>query len=450
MKKRWRRPLIYFVIVAGTAGFAFYQYKQSQKEKQAEEKKDLIFSSLDMSQVQSFSIKRRDESIYLLRQDGAWQMDSPVKDRADRDIVGNWLQSLISQKVQVIKEEGVNWAEYGLDKDVKTIEITTTSDEKLKLNIAYYSAFDGSFYIKKEGQLLLGDTSWATLADKDGGYFRSYKLLDAKDHPISLRYSSKLFKTHLKWEKYNWKWEGESIFPLSQVDLESYWTAITSVSFERETYPNTEPLRKKLKLQTPDVEMELNFKKDKSWSVKISPELDGQFYALISNRSYIFTLNKEQRENILLTERKLRDHRQPFQFKKELAHFMELKGYGMNIQLKKEKEKWNLLHASGEEIVDKKETSADKKNEEKEIVKGELGNKTVEGKLNKAEFQNIFNRINILSAKEYFGKEKSFVKTSYLILKDKEGNIILELDLSDPFESKGTKRKKSLCKKQYW
>ena len=43
MKKRWLRRLIYFVVVAGTAGFAFYQHKESQKENQAEEKKRFGF-----------------------------------------------------------------------------------------------------------------------------------------------------------------------------------------------------------------------------------------------------------------------------------------------------------------------------------------------------------------------------------------------------------------------
>ena len=162
-------------------------------------------------------------------------------------------------------------------------------------------------------------------------------------------------------EKYKWKWkgEGEPAFPLSHSDLESYWTVITNVNFERKVYPDTESLRKKLKLLPPDIEMELKFKENKSWSIKISPEMDGQFYALVSGRNYIFTLKKEQRDKILLTEKKVRDHRQPFQFKKDQAAFMDLKGYGLNIQLKKEKEKWMLLQASVKEKEQK--TNGEKK-----------------------------------------------------------------------------------------
>ena len=428
MKKRWLRRLIYFVVVAGTAGFAFYQYKQSQTEKQTEEKKDLVFSSLEMSQVQSVSIKRKDEGIYFFRKDGDWWLDSPVKDMADRDIVGDWLQGLLSEKVRVIREKGVDWEEYELAKNTKNIEITTISDEKLKLNISDYSAFDGSFYIRKGEQLLLGDTSWATLAGKDGNYFRSYKLLDAPEHPLSLRYSSGVFKVQLKMESYKWLWAGEAAFPLSHSGLESYWTAMTNVSFDKEVYSDTEASRKKFKLQTPDIEMELKFKGDKSWSVKISPEMDGKFYALVSGRSYIFTLNQEQREKILLTEKRIRDHRQPFQFEKSQAYFMDMKGYGLDIRLGKEKEKWKLLQTP---VAEKEKKGSEEK---KNTLKSKI-----EKKLNEKELETVLNRIQTLSAKQYFGK-KSFVKTSHLILKDKDKKNILTLELSDPFESNGGKR----------
>ena len=442
MKKRWLRRLIYLVVVAGTAGFAFYQYKQQQKEEQEEEKKDLIFSSLDSTQVQSVSIKREDGNIRFFRQGEGWYMDSPVKDTADRDLIGDWLESLFSEKVRVIKEKGASWSEYGLDKNVKSIEITTTSDENLKLDISYYSAFDGHFYIKKGEKLLLGKTSWATLVNKKGNYFRSYKLLNVKGHPTYLRYSSKPFKAHLKWENHEWKWEEDSVFPLSHSDLESYWASLSNVSFEKQTYPDTEEFRQKFKLLKPAIELDMKFKKDKNWSVKISHEVDGKFYTLLSTRDYIFVLNKDQRDRILLTEKTIRDHRQPFQFEKDQVHFMELKGYGVDIQLKKEQEDWMLLRAEIQKEESKK-VSKEKGNVEKstnEEEKAKLVEDKIEKKLNKAELQNVFNRIKILSAKQYFGEKKSFIKTSYLILEDKEGKILLNMDLSDPFDSKDKKK----------
>ena len=429
------------MIVVGTAGFAFYQYRQSQNEKLAEEKKGLIFPSLELSQIQAISIEKGNANIRVLSQEREWRMDSPVKDIADRDLIGDWIESLLSEKITVIKEKGVDWAEYGLDQNVSSIEITTISDTKIKLDISHYSAFDGRFYIRKGESLLLGNTSWASLTDKDGDYFRSYKVLNIDGHPVVLLYNSKLFKAHLKWDNYNWKWEKEeenSLFPLSHSDLESYWSSFSRISFEKEIYPNTKGLRKKFKLLEPDIELQMEFAKDKKWSLKISSEIDGKFYALISTRDYIFTLSENQRERILLTEQTIRDHRQPFQFKRNEAYFMELKGYGLDIQIKKEKDKWVLLRAEVDkkvsETIEKAQTNKEKKEEaEGKIADKSTGNK-VKQELNIGELKNVLNKILTLSAKQYFGKEKSFVKTADLIVKDKEENLILKLELSDPFK----------------
>ena len=431
----WPRRLIYLIVVVGTAGFAFYQYKQSQKEELEEEKKDLIFSSLESSEVQSVSIEKEEgkQNIHFFRQNEGWQMDSPVQDIADRDLIGDWLEGLFAEKIKVIKEKGVDWTEYGLDENLKFIEITTRSNKKFKLDISHYSAFDGSIYIRRGEELLLGGTAWAHLADKPWDYFRSYKLLNIGKHPTGLHYKSKLFTAHLKWDNYIWKWaEKDSAFPLSQSALESYWSFISNVGFEKEIYPDTEKFKKKFQLLIPDIELNMEFEENKSWSVKISSKIGGKFYVLVSTRGYIFTLNKEQKEKVLLLEKNIRDHRQPFQFKKDQAHFMDIKGYGLDIQLKKEKEKWVLL-GEDNELERKSELNKEKKNTEKE--------------LNSEEVENVLNRTTVLSAGQYFGKEKSFAKTAHLILKDKEEKVILKLEFSEPFELK-TKKEDTKKKSQ--
>ena len=462
--KRWLSRLIYFVIVMGTASFAFYQYKQSQKEKQVEEKQNLVFPSLELSQVKSFSIEKGGEYIHVLNREGEWRLDSPVKDIADRDIVGDWIESVLSEKVQIIKEKGVDWAEYGLDQNVSSIEIITNSGAKFSLDVSHYSAFDGNFYIKKEESLLLGKTSWASLTDKNGDYFRSYKVLNIGERPVLLYYDSNLFTAHLEWDNYNWKWSDYKerqkntpvLFPLSHSELESYWSSFSNINFEKEVYPNTKGLRTRFKLTKPDIELQMEFKSKgprlsetsgsssvgkkeqiagditenqyKKWSLKISPEIEGQFYALVSTRDYIFTLSKEQRERILLTEKTIRDHRQPFQFKRNEVFFIEWKGYNLDMQVKKEKEKWMLIQVE----------------EDKQVSEA-----TPKRKLNEEELKNVLNTLSNLSAKKYFGKEKSFVKIADLILKDKKKVPILKLELSDSFEWQDNKSKDNKSKMIY-
>ncbi|MDE0518957.1 MAG: DUF4340 domain-containing protein [Bdellovibrionales bacterium] len=429
--KRWLGRFIYFVIVIGTASLAFYQYKQSQEEQQKSEKQNLVFPSLKLPQVQAFSIEKGDTYIHILNKSGEWYLDSPIKDLADRDLVGDWIENLLSEKIKTIKEEGVDWAEYGLDQNVGSIEIITNSGTKLKLDISHYSAFDGRFYIRKEESLLLGNTSWASLTDKQGDYFRSYKVLNIGERPVSLHYDSKLFKAHLDWDNYKWKWSDHkeeqedtpTLFPLSHSELESYWSSFSNISFEKEVYPNTKGLRNKFKLTKPNIELQMEFKpKGQKWSLKISPEINGKFYAMVSNRDYIFTLSQEQRDRILLTEQIIRDHHQPFQFKRKEAHFIEWKGYDLDIQAKKEKEKWMLVRTEG-----------DKKKSE----------------LNVEELKNVLNKLSTLSAKKYFSKEKSFIKTAALIIKNKKEVPILKLELGAPVEWQEHKGKDEKSKMVY-
>ena len=406
--RTWRRPLIYFFVVMSVAGFAFYQYKKSEKEKIAEEKETLVFSEIQPSEVQSISISQEEGSIYLIRKEQGWWMESPVKDLADAESVESWLDTLFTEKIKVIKEKGVNWAEYDLQDPIRFLEITMKSDEKFKLSISKYSAFDGSFYIRKGEQLLLGETSWAGIARKKEKDFRSYKLLNIGTHPASVSYKSKVFSADLLWHNYKWEWKEkeQKKFPLSKSQLESYWSSLANIYFEKEVYPDTEPLRKKYQLVSPDIQLEVEFEKNRKWSVRVSPEMEGKFYALVSTRDYIFTLNEDQREKILLTEKKFRDHSHPFLFKEDQVQFIEIKGYGVDIQMKKGKGKWEQLSSENKETINRKK------------------------------LDNVLRRIRTLSAEEYFDPKKSFKSVAHLILKNKEGDILLKLESGDPFKLK--------------
>ena len=459
MKNVWFRRIIYLIIVSGTTGFALYQYKHSQKIKEKEEKKDLIFSSLKPAQVQNIFIQKEEGDIHLIRKADGWNMKVPVEDIADRDLTGDWLGDLFSEKARVINEKGVDWAEYGLDQNINSIELTTKSNGKLKLDISFYSAFDGSFYLRKGEKLLLGSTAWASLTRKDGDYFRSYKLLNiSKKHPKNLHYKSQDFTVSLKWEGNKWKWENNNpFFPLSQSNLESYWSSFFNIQLEKEVYPNTDIFRKKFKLHEPSIEIYMEFEDDKKWSVKVSPENKDKFYVLPSTRDYIFVINKKQKNNLLLTNKKIRDHRYPFQFKRDQVHFIELKGYGIDLQAKKEEEQWTLLRGDlNKEIMnkfmpkstnntiqknmkEKKERREEHKNKSKKI---EL-KKDKEIKLKESELQKTLNRINILSARDYFDIKKEFTKAAELVLKNEKKEELLKLDFSEPFKEEANKEEES-------
>ena len=367
-----KRTLIYMLVTVSVAGLAFYQYRHSQQAGEQEARSKKILPSLELSQVQQVSIwKGEKKKIRFFRQGKGWFLAVPVQDTADADLVEDWVENLLSKKVQTLQSTGADWAEYGLDQDINTITVTTVSKQRWELNISHYSAFDGSFYIKRGEELLLGDVSWAKLTDREGDYFRSYKMVNIKEHPVSLEYKSHNFQVGLNWENYKWKRAQGAIplstekrdvkpvdkkkiskpklekdkkfyFPLSQSALESYWSSLSNVNFEKKTYPDTKSFRQRFKLDAPIMELNIGFKEGRTWSLKVGPEVKGEFYALVSGRDYIFSLDKEQKEQVFLTEKQIRDHRAPFEFDKNQVYFIDLKGYGLDLKLKREKRTWVL------------------------------------------------------------------------------------------------------------
>ena len=467
--------LIYLIVVASTVGFAFYQYKQSQKTASEEEKQDRVFPSLTIKEVKSISLRHKEVYIYIVRaEEKGWLMELPLQDIADGDSVGQWIESILSEKVRVISKEDkkgkgdsaeglslAQKAEYGLDKDIKTVEIKTKAGDIFKINVSHYSAFDGRFYLQKGKHILLGETAWAGLTDKKAEDFRSYKLINEGKRPTQMNYRSSVFTTNLLWENYKWQWPStkqtkeakvKNPFPLSQSQLESYWTALSNIRMEQNTYPNTKKFREQFNLNSPILNIDLKF--DNPWSVKVS-ESEGKFYILPSDRNYIFVLNEQQKKQMLLSKKDIRDHRQPFQFKKSEVKFIELKGQGIEATLKRKKQKWALQKPQKEtntetnkesKIEAKIETNTEaniEANKESKIeAKIETNtevNKQINKELNTDEPDNILNRLATFSATEYFGKDKVFEKNSYVVLKDKENKNLLRLDFSAPFGEKNKK-----------
>ena len=208
----------FFILVIGTAYFAWYQYQQAEQQKQAEAKKDLIFSDWKIQEVQEIQIQsgKAEKNTHLIRAPNSqWHLQTPLKDLASASVVLEWIESVLAEKGTILKlrksEENtstdsvINWSEYGLADNVRTIELKSKS-KNMRLLISHYSAFDGSFFIRKGEQLLLGSKAWAQLSEKPIDLFRSYQLLNIPEHPLSLIYKSKNFRFHLNWEQHDWKW----------------------------------------------------------------------------------------------------------------------------------------------------------------------------------------------------------------------------------------------------
>jgi len=442
------------MVVAGVAGFAFYQYKKAQKEMVEKEKEGRIFPTIKGPiEINKVSIKSNTQDIHFYRKEDGWWIKSPIEDIADSDLIGDWLDNVLTQKVTIVKKNNVDLAEYDLDQNIKSIKLVTQSNEVFNLDISNYSAFDGSFYLKKGEELLLGSTSWASITSKEADYFRSYKLSNHRKHPTGINFQSKSFSASLKWENYKWSWKDNAsskekdstFFSLSSSALESYWSAFNKINFDKTIHPNTTENREKFKLLKPNIEIKITFENNKKWSIALSEEIDKKNYVLVSNRDYIFSLDKDQYEKLILTEKKIRDHRYPFQFEVDKLHSLYIKGYGLHVPVKKTKKGWVLLEGAfdnttlennkaTEETTTLENNKTTKKTAKKPDEQTNEDKKLL--KLNSERLESVLNEIRSLEAKKYFRKNKKFDRVAHVVLKDKEGKEILKLEFGQPIELK--------------
>ncbi len=591
--KKHKTWIIYLSLVVLTVAFAFYEYQKAQTEEKTKTKQGRIFPDLELSAVRGFSLsdEKENKTIVVSRKAGEWKLEQPVADTANQNTVSDWLKSLLEEQVQLIKKEEVDWAEYGLDKNTKKVEInqtgfekgaasgqfssqkanvkhafsnkisiSTKDDKKWSFRISHYSAFDGSFYIKRENTLLLGSTTWASLSNKTGEDFRSYNIVNETSHPSFIKYRSKNFSAHFKWEGGDWQWTekttspkpdidsdnpqttspqletdsdapqtttstdnsrqptdnsrkptdnsrkptDKSLFPLSSSELESHWADFKNIQLEKDTYPNTKKWRQKLKLNRPEVEFEIGFPDKPVLQVKISPESrkpsrkptdnsrkptdnsrkptgnsrepadkgreptsnsrqptdnshkpTSQFYVHLSNRDYIFGLSKANRDKILLTEQKIRDHHYPFQFEKDKVAFMDITGYDLNVHLQKKQGQWSRItkeiqkkpgpDSSDEKKKDKTSVDSQNKNQKpsKKSATKELAEENQQP--NQESVKKVLDQISRLSAEEYFDKTQAFEKKAHIVLKNKDKKELLHLQfnwLPEEIQTKGPSEKK--------
>ena len=420
-----------------TAFFAGYQYQQAGQQKQAKEKEDLIFPDWKIQDVQEIQIQsgQVEKKIQLVRTaDSLWHLQTPLKDLANTSAVLNWVENVLSEKGTLLKpneleknaatENTINWSEYGLTDNVRTITLKSES-KKIQLLISHYSAFDGSFFLRKNKQLLLGSTAWARLSEQSTDLLRSYQLFNISQRPLSLKYQSKKFRLHVNWKKHSWQWPQatpvEKQFALSQSELESYWTVLSKIEFQKTNiYPKTKVNQKKYGLLTPSIQLSLQFAPPiEEWTAKFSKK-NNLFYVSISNRNYIFTLKPNQVEQILLTEMRVRNHKKPLEFNPNQVQLIELKGNNLDLQFKRDKDQWVLFTT----LQSNKEKNPVKDDKEKTILKA----------LSKEPAISLLNRISDLSVNEYVGHIKNFTPTHFLVLRDKEKNQLLKLQFSNVFK----------------
>ncbi|SME89098.1 DUF4340 domain-containing protein [Pseudobacteriovorax antillogorgiicola] len=175
--KSLKTPLILLVIIAALAGVGYWDEWQTKQDKDASDKKNLLFTDLKAEDVSKISIQSQDKGLIVAeKRDAVWHLVKPRSARADQDKLSSLVKSLVDYKYErdlgAQKDDG-----YGLE-EPKVKVIITHGDKTTSLMIGNKSPVGFSSYLKlaDNDAVFLGNHYIFTSLDKKFDDFRDKTL----------------------------------------------------------------------------------------------------------------------------------------------------------------------------------------------------------------------------------------------------------------------------------
>ena len=421
--KKLIKKLPILIVFFAVVGYAIYEYKKSHKEGDNGDKTPLL--SGELKDVEKIRLSNASLSLSIVQEKGDWFLKKPLQDFVDFSELSRWFHALQDHKLKLISEEpNIQWEEYHL-KNPSVVEITFSSSNVITFSVSEKTAFDGSWFIKKEGRLFLGESDLGReVNERTLDSYRSKKLLHSFGHPLTIRFQKKNHQPlNFIWKNSQWTYPEDKTLPLDYNHLNTFWTDLSSLKGNQITSPVTKDNLQKFNLSKPFVEISLGFEKtEDAIFIRFSPIKEGTVYGYASKRNYILKFSEADFEQILLSQDTIRDHGQPFRYKKEDA-----------FQLQTKNGKFPFLTQVKPNSSTKKKSKR-KKQEEQQWQITEPKNKMANSKKINA----MLNAIYDLEGKKY--KKESIGKVNrFLEIKNKSGEIVFKMEAGDSYNENGNK-----------
>ncbi len=354
---RLARRLAFPVFVAAVAVFAYYESRRAARE-QLEEAERAAFLSENLEDLRQIRLKSQSGEILLARKDREWLMEKPLKDLASLSEISRWFEEIKGQEAEKISIKGeIDWKSFHLEEGrAARAELVFSAPkgaakeeggqaavkggEKTVVFFVGRRFFDGRFYLRRGGNLLLGERHFETeINKKDPDSFRSRKILPSWGHAKKIVFKGKE-RVSLAWSDYQWSLEGGDDleggdkFPLNETELKSFWSDLAAAEAEA-LKPSSPAARKKLGLGRPQAEIFLDYGRGADVRLKISRFQNGKAHVFSSRRDFLFEVSEDEAKKWLLSEKKIRDHKAPFRFAKDKAAGLELRSPARSYTLKK-------------------------------------------------------------------------------------------------------------------
>lgn len=424
-KKLIKKLPLFFVFFA-VVGYALFEYRKSLKE---EGKEGIALFKGTIEDATQIQLSNPSSSLLIAKKKGDWFLEKPLEDFVDFPELSSWFDTLQNHKLKLISEKpNIKWEDYHL-KDASKVEIHFSSGDSIVFSVSKKPSFDGKWFVKKGESLFLGDTDLGKeVNEKTVDSYRSKKLLHSFGHPTKIQFQKKEWKRPLKfsWEKSTWTYLNQKTFPLNSTNMNMFWTELSSLKGERIVGEATPSNLKKWGLQNPSVTIMLGFPSEEKKSttetaIRFSPVKDGKVYGYTSGRNYIIEISETKFEEILLSEESIRDHEQPFRYKKEEAFQIQWKDKKTSYIVQR-----NLTPSEEKSKQEKKkeDLSEDSQSWHIKEPKGK--------KANSEEINALLNVIYNLKGKKYKQGSIGKVKTS-IEIRDQSNELLFKMEVGDSY-----------------
>ena len=302
---------VFATVVLALGGYSFYEYRYAE-DKDPSEKHMLSLFSLYAPDVNLVKVQKMDAApLTLIKKNDKWVVSGAFEDQADLQLGVAFVVGLVGEKAKIGKKDGeIQWKEYGLENPAYLIEVEDSKGGKESIAISSLQAFDGNYFIKKNGQLLIGGKSWDQLLSRNFNFFREKKLYRDPFNPISI---DVLYNDHglkqkftLQKEDSGWVIAGKNMKNYDSHKIEQIIEEIKNLRANDYTQDAALPIvTSRLELKGPE---------GKNWWIELGPEQKGLVYAKCSAVQGLVQLTPGLIEKIKVSLDDLRNGRLPFQF----------------------------------------------------------------------------------------------------------------------------------------
>ena len=159
---RWQTSVVLAVLLVAVGVFYYvYDVRMAPDREKAEARKGRVFNA-EAGDVTQLTLKRPSDSVDLKREGDAWQMQAPVKARADRGPVDEVITNALTAKIdREIAAAPPSLADFGLDKPAAELTMVLKDGKQLALVMGAKSPTGVWVYAKerdKPNVFVIGDS----------------------------------------------------------------------------------------------------------------------------------------------------------------------------------------------------------------------------------------------------------------------------------------------------